>query len=111
MNKMPDTVQTLAIVASFAEGETFIKNVSNLRIKETDRLKALAVELAKTGISVREIEDGLVVKGGLHKGSEIDTCNDHRMAMSFALMGLRVPGVKIKNPFCVSKSFLNSGRN
>ncbi|MEQ8223814.1 MAG: 3-phosphoshikimate 1-carboxyvinyltransferase [Candidatus Eremiobacterota bacterium] len=105
MNKMPDTVQTLAVVACFAEGETVIKNVSNLRIKETDRLKALAAELAKTGISVSETEDGLVIKGGHHKGAEIDTFDDHRMAMSFALMGLRVPGIKIKNPLCVSKSF------
>lgn len=105
MNKMPDTVQTLAVVAGFAEGETFIKNVSNLRIKETDRLKALAAELAKTGISVREMENGLVIKGGFHKGAEIDTSDDHRMAMSFALMGLRIPGIKIKNPLCVSKSF------
>lgn len=105
MNKMPDTVQTLAVVACFAEGETVIKNVSNLRIKETDRLKALAAELAKTGISVSETEDGLVIKGGHPKGAEIDTCDDHRMAMSFALMGLRVPGIKIKNPLCVNKSF------
>ncbi|MEQ8170489.1 MAG: 3-phosphoshikimate 1-carboxyvinyltransferase [Candidatus Eremiobacterota bacterium] len=105
MNKMPDTVQTLAVVASFAEGETVIKNVSNLRIKETDRLEALAVELSKTGISVMETEDGLVIKGGHHKGAEIDTCDDHRMAMSFALMGLRIPGIKIKKPFCVNKSF------
>ncbi len=105
MNTMPDTVQTFAVVASFAEGETVIKNVSNLRIKETDRLKALAVELSRTGISVKEREDGLVIKGGSHKGAEIDTSDDHRMAMSFALMGLRIPGIKIKNPLCVSKSF------
>jgi 3-phosphoshikimate 1-carboxyvinyltransferase len=63
------------------------------------------VELSKTGIYVREMQDGLIIKGGLHKGADIDTYDDHRMSMSFALIGLRVRGIKIKNPLCVSKSF------
>jgi len=105
MNKMPDTVQTLAVVACFAKGETVIKNISNLRIKETDRIKAITTELKKTGTEVTELKDGLIIKPGVLKGAEIETYNDHRMAMSFALMGLKVPGIKIKNPDCVSKSF------
>jgi len=102
---MPDSVQTLAVVAAFARGKTRISKVGHLRYKETDRLAALKQELGKMGIRVVLEEDGLVVEGGVPRGAEIETYNDHRMAMAFAVAGLRVPGIVIRNPDCVSKSF------
>ena len=106
MNSMPDTVQTLAVTALFAEGETAITGIGNLRIKETDRIDALAKELTRLGASVDAGADYLKIHpGGPYKGVEIETYNDHRMAMSFALAGLKIPGVRIKNPTCVEKSF------
>lgn len=105
MNSMPDVVQTLAVVALFADGPTTITDIANLRIKETDRIAALAGELTKLGAKVEAGSDFLVIHPGTYKSAEIETYNDHRMAMSFAVAGLRVPGVKIKNPECVKKSF------
>jgi len=106
MNPMPDLVQTLAVVASFVPQKTVIRGVSHLRIKETDRLRALSRELKRMGVEVEELEDGLMVQGGGHRpGVEISTYRDHRMAMSFAIAGLRVPGLKIKGEGCVRKSF------
>lgn len=105
MNPMPDVVPTLSVVAAFAKGNTVIKNVPHLRIKETDRLKAVSTELGRIGISVKERIDGLIITGGKPKGATVETYNDHRMAMSFALAGLVVPGVRIKDEMCVRKSF------
>ena len=105
MNNMPDTVQTLAVVAAFAKGKTVIKNIYNLRVKETDRINALESELKKIGIKVEATRDIITIYGGTAKGSEIETYNDHRMAMSFAIVGLKIPGIIIKNPECVTKSF------
>jgi len=105
MNNMPDAVQTLAVIALFAKGETVIENIGNLKIKETNRIEALANELGKLGAEVEAGEDFLLVRPGKYQGSEIETYNDHRMAMSFAIAGLKIPGVKIKNPNCVAKSF------
>lgn len=105
MNKMPDAVQTLAVTALFANGETKITGVSNLRIKETDRIKALGKELSKLGGKIKELNDGLVIIPDNLKANIIETYDDHRMAMSFALAGLKIPGIKINNPECVSKSF------
>ncbi|HQE81961.1 MAG TPA: 3-phosphoshikimate 1-carboxyvinyltransferase [Candidatus Hydrogenedentes bacterium] len=105
LNAMPDMAQTLAVTALFAEGPTTIRNVANLRIKECDRIEALTRELRKLGASVTEFGDGLRIVPGELRGAEIDTYDDHRMAMSFALAGLRVPGVVIKDPGCVSKTF------
>jgi len=107
MNLLPDQVPTLAIVASFAEGTTSIRNVAHLRIKESDRLSAVASELKKTGIKVEEKDDGLVIYGGQPSGAEIETYNDHRIAMAFAVMGLKTGNMKILNPSCVRKSFPN----
>ena len=107
MNQMPDAVQTLAITSLFSKGETTMKNIYNLRIKETDRISALATELKKLGAKVSEGEDNLTIIPGEYSGTEIDTYDDHRMAMSFAIAGLKIEGVKIKNPGCVSKSFPN----
>lgn len=105
MNDISDTVQTMAAVAAFAEGTTQITNVGHIRHKETDRLKAVATELRKLGTEVYEQEDGLtIVPKPLH-GAEIDTYDDHRMAMSFALLGLAMPGVCIRDPKCVEKTY------
>ena len=110
MGGMPDVVPTLAVVASQARGRTTIQNIAHLRIKECDRLHVMAVELAKMGARVEELEDSLIIEGKgeglppLH-GAEIETYNDHRIAMSFAVAGLAVPGVKILGEECVAKSF------
>lgn len=105
MSTMPDTVQTLAVTALFAEGETVITGIGNLRIKETDRIAALARELARLGATVEAGDDFIRVKPGAPTAAAVDTYNDHRMAMSFAVAGLKIPGIKIKNPGCVEKSF------
>jgi 3-phosphoshikimate 1-carboxyvinyltransferase len=105
MNDISDTVMTLAAVACFAEGPTTVRNVAHIRHKETDRLAALAAELRKLGAGVEELADGLTITPGPLRGAAIDTYNDHRMAMSLALVGLRVPGVVIKDPGCVAKTY------
>jgi 3-phosphoshikimate 1-carboxyvinyltransferase len=105
MNKMPDIVPTLAVVACFAKGPTDISNVANLRIKESDRIKAVCTELRKMGAEVIEKDDGMkIIPGNLH-GAEIDTYDDHRIAMAFSIAGLKISGIKIKSPKCVKKSF------
>jgi 3-phosphoshikimate 1-carboxyvinyltransferase len=105
MNAISDTVMTLAAVACFAEGPTTIRNVAHIRHKETDRLTALATELRRAGAGVVEFADGLTITPRPLHGAEIETYNDHRMAMSMALIGLRVPGIVIKNPGCVAKTY------
>lgn len=105
MNAISDTVMTLAAVACFAEGPTMIRNIAHIRHKETDRLTALAIELRKVGAEVDEFPDGLRITPRPLHGAEIETYNDHRMAMSMALIGLRVPGIVIKNPGCVAKTY------
>ncbi|MDP3765068.1 MAG: 3-phosphoshikimate 1-carboxyvinyltransferase [Nanoarchaeota archaeon] len=105
MNSMPDAVPTLAATSVFADSTTTIRNVANLRYKETDRLKALAFELRKIGANVEETQDGLKIKRRRLQKAIIETYNDHRMAMSFAVAGLAVNGIRIKNPACVNKSF------
>ncbi len=106
LNDMPDTVQTLAVAALFADGPTRIDNVANLRIKETDRLAALGAELTKLGARVELRDDGLTVHPPARVlPAVIDTYDDHRMAMSFALAGLVADGVVIRDAGCVSKSF------
>jgi len=106
MGNMPDVVPTLAVVAAFAEGTTIIRNVAHLKAKECDRLVAVATELSKMGADITAKEDSLIIRGGksLH-GAEIETYNDHRMAMCMAVAGLKIPGVCIKNENCVEKSF------
>jgi 3-phosphoshikimate 1-carboxyvinyltransferase len=105
MNAISDTVQTLAAVALFARGPTTITHVGHIRHKETDRLHALATELRKFGPEVEERADGLrIVPRPLH-GAEVDTYDDHRMAMSLALVGLAVAGVIIRDPNCTAKTY------
>jgi len=105
MGDMPDMVPTLAVVAAFARGKTVIHNVAHLHGKESDRLLAMATELSKMGIEARCGDADLVVIGGRPRGAEIETYEDHRIAMSFAVAGLKAPGTVIQNPGCVEKSF------
>ncbi len=109
MADCPDVVPTLAVVAAFAQGRTIIKNIAHLRIKECDRLHVMAVELAKLGVETAEEEDRLIITGdpdrkNLH-GATIETYDDHRIAMCFAVAGLQIPNIKIINEDCVAKSF------
>jgi len=105
MNAISDTVQTLGAVALFAEGPTDIRGVAHIRRKETDRIQALATELRKLGAQVKDFVDGLTITPGPLHGAEIDTYDDHRMAMSMALVGLAVPGVVIRDPDCTAKTY------
>jgi 3-phosphoshikimate 1-carboxyvinyltransferase len=105
MGDAPDGVLALAVTALFAQGTTTIRNVGHLRIKESDRLAALEAELRKLGAEARIEGENLVITPGALRGASIETYDDHRMAMSFALAGLRVPDVRIRNPACVAKSW------
>jgi 3-phosphoshikimate 1-carboxyvinyltransferase len=103
---MPDLVPTLAAVALFAEGNTSIRNVPHLKHKESDRLQSIAQELGKLGGHIEELRDGLIVHGGKAlSGAVVDPHEDHRIAMSLAVVGLRVPGTRIREEGCVRKSF------
>lgn len=105
MNAISDTVPTLAVVALFADGPTTIRNVAHIRDKETDRIGDLVRELRRLGADVAERTDGLTIHPGALSGAELDTYDDHRMAMSLALAGLVVRGVRIRDPGCVAKTF------
>lgn len=105
MNAISDTVQTLAAVALFADGPTTIRNVAHIRHKETDRIGNLAIELRKLGAEVDEFADGLRITPGPLHGARIASYDDHRMAMSLALVGLRVPGVIIEDSGCTAKTY------
>ncbi len=107
LNALPDAAMTVAVLAAFCPGETRLTNIANLRVKETDRLRALATELRKLGVAVTEYPDGLQIQGApdtLH-GAEIATYDDHRMAMCFGMAGARLPGVHIQDPTCVAKTY------
>ncbi len=108
MNAMSDTVMTLGVVALFADGVSRIRNVAHIRHKESDRIAALAAELRKLGAARR----GAARRPGHRspaadrlRGAAIATYDDHRMAMSFAIAGLRIPGVTILDPGCVAKTY------
>jgi 3-phosphoshikimate 1-carboxyvinyltransferase len=105
MSDISDTVQTLAAVSLFAEGPTRIRGVAHIRHKETDRIGDLARELRKLGARVTESEDGLVIEPRALRPAELETYRDHRMAMSLTLIGLRVPGVAIRDPDCTAKTY------
>jgi 3-phosphoshikimate 1-carboxyvinyltransferase len=106
LRDMPDTAQTLAVVALFAQGPTRIRGLKTLRVKETDRLTALATELAKLGAEAPIEEDDLLIEPPeAPRGAAIDTYDDHRMAMSFAIAATRVPGVVIRDAECVGKTY------
>ena len=108
LEAIPDTAQTLAVVAAFAEGPSHLTGLASLRVKETDRLKAITTELSKLGVRVDEGRDDWTITpppDGLYTAGAIDTYDDHRMAMSFAVAGLRVPGITVNDPGCVAKTF------
>jgi len=100
-----DTAQTLAAVAVFADGPTRVTGIGFIRRKETDRLAAVVTELRRCGIEAHEEDDGFVVHPGRPRPAVVQTYDDHRMAMSFALLGLRAPGIAIADPRCVDKTF------
>ena len=107
MNAISDTAPTLACVAPFAKGPTRIRNVAHMRIKETDRVSAVVTELRKAGLTVEEHPDGMTIHPGPIQPAKIATYDDHRMAMSFSLLGLRAPGISILDPGCTSKTYPN----
>jgi 3-phosphoshikimate 1-carboxyvinyltransferase len=105
MNDISDTAQTLAAVAPFARGPTRIRNVAHMRHKETDRVAAVVAELRKLGQIVDEHDDGMTITPAPIRPDVVSTYNDHRMAMSFALIGLRTPGIRIADPGCTGKTY------
>lgn len=106
MNAISDTVMTLAVTALFASGMTRIRDVAHIRHKETDRIAAVASELRKLGASVEELSDGLIILPPERiTPARVETYDDHRMAMAFALAGLKAPGVTILDPGCVAKTY------
>jgi 3-phosphoshikimate 1-carboxyvinyltransferase len=118
MRDIPDTAQTLAVIAPFADSPTRIRGITSARVKETDRVSATCTELKRLGVQVEEHQDGMTIyptfnlqpstfQPSTFQPSLIQTYNDHRMAMAFSLIGLRFDGVTIENPSCVSKTFPN----
>jgi len=105
MGNMPDMVPTVGVLAAYRAGRTTITNVAHLRIKESNRLAAMAAELGRIGITASESPDGLIIDGGTPRAADIETYNDHRIAMSFAVAGLVTPGIQIADKKCVDKSF------
>ena len=105
MNAISDTAQTLAVVALFADGPTRIRNVGHMRHKETDRVAAVVNEIRRLGVSAEEHDDGLTITPGELQPATIETYDDHRMAMSFALAGLRTDGIRIADPTCTAKTY------
>ena len=102
---MPDMVPTVGVLAAFRKGRTVITDVAHLRIKESNRLAAMVNELGRIGINAAELPDGLIIEGGTAHAAKIETYNDHRIAMSFAVASLVTPGIAIADKKCVNKSF------
>lgn len=106
MHHISDTVPTLVAVSLFAKGRTVIRNVANMRLKESDRIRALVTEARRLGAVVEELPDGMMIEGGLPlHGASIFTYDDHRIAMSFGIVSTKLTGVTIQNPECASKTF------
>ncbi len=105
LSEISDTAQTLAVIAPFADGPTTVTGIGFIRGKETDRIAAVVHELQRLGVDAGELSDGFVVNPGRPQPGVVRTYDDHRMAMSFAVMGLRVPGIAIADPMCVAKTF------
>ncbi len=102
----PDLFPTMCVLGAVAEGKTVLKGAPHLRYKETDRIKAMITELRKLGVKAGELPDGAVIEGTQElRPAVIHTYDDHRIAMSFAILGLKAEGIKIENPECVGKSF------
>jgi len=107
MNAISDTAQTLSTVAVFADSPTTIRRVGHMRHKETDRISAVVTELQRAGIRAEEFDDGLTIFPGQPQPADIQTYDDHRMAMSFSLLGLKAPGIRILDPDCTRKTYPN----
>jgi 3-phosphoshikimate 1-carboxyvinyltransferase len=105
LSELSDTAQTLAAVAVFDDSPTRVRGIGFVRAKETDRLAAVVRELHRVGVQAEETDDGFVVHPGTPRPAVVETYDDHRMAMSFALLGLRVPGIAIADPGVVGKTF------
>ena len=105
MNAFSDTMMTLAAIAPFASTPTVIRNVEHTRYQETDRVSAVATELRRLGISVEESRDGLRITPGRVGPGVVETYGDHRMAMAFAVSGLVAPGIRVREPEVVTKTF------
>lgn len=105
MADISDTAQTLAVVATFASGPTRVRGIGFIQHKETDRVGAVVTELQRLGIAAHRLDDGFVVEPGVPRPGSVATYDDHRMAMSFALLGLVHPGITVENPGCVAKTF------
>jgi 3-phosphoshikimate 1-carboxyvinyltransferase len=105
MNDISDLVQTLGAIAPFASSPVTIRNVEHIRYKETDRIHAVVTELRRLGVQVEEFADRLKIEPGPITSAAIETYHDHRMAMAFAVTGLKVPGIVIKDPGCTAKTF------
>lgn len=109
MKDFSDQTMTMAVLAPFAEGPTLIRNIGHIRFQESDRIKAILTELSGMGIDCEEVPqaDGIRIMPGTIKESEVETYEDHRMAMAFTLIGLRTGKITIKNPECCKKTFEN----
>jgi 3-phosphoshikimate 1-carboxyvinyltransferase len=107
MKEIPDSVPSLAVTSAFAEGETVIKNIRNLRYKESDRISAIALGLSRIGCDVETGDDWIKIKPNKLHEAEVNTFNDHRIAMSFAIAGLKLDNITIENPGSVTKSYPN----
>ena len=109
LRDLADSIMTAIVIAPFAEQVQPVKfiDLGRLRVQECERVVALRTELTKCGAKVIEEGDTLTVYPSQLHGAEIETYNDHRMAMCFAILGLKVPGIKIRNPACVKKTFPN----
>lgn len=105
LGDLSDTAQTLAVVAAFADSPTTISGIGFIRAKETDRIGSVVAELRRCGIEADELADGMRIHPGIPQPATVETYHDHRMAMSFALLGLRSPGIAIADPGCVAKTF------
>jgi 3-phosphoshikimate 1-carboxyvinyltransferase len=102
-----DSIMTAIVLAPFADSEKVFEDLGRLRVQESERVHALRTELSKCGAKVVETGDALRIAPGPLHGAEIETYDDHRIAMCFGLLGLAVPGIRIRNPGCVRKTFPN----
>jgi 3-phosphoshikimate 1-carboxyvinyltransferase len=105
MSAMPDMAATLAAIAPFGSSPTRIRKVAFIRHHESDRIRAVVTELKRLGAAARELDDGILVEPSALEPAPIETYDDHRIAMSFAVVGLKLAGLRIRNPGCISKTF------
>jgi len=108
LNSMPDSAMTVAIMCSFAKGKSVLTNIANLRLKETDRIKALVTELKKIGVDCKELPDGIEINGDpdkLQGNRLIETYSDHRLAMCMSIIATKIPNLQILDPDCTNKSY------